>query len=153
ALVVVPTRELAIQVAGALDELGRARGLVALPVYGGQPYDRQLRALARGLHVVVGTPGRLLDHLAQGTLPVDAVHTSVLHEPDAMRAMGFVEAIERLLAALPDEHQTALFSATIPDRIRRLAGQYLREPERVSVEAGGSAAPPICQVCYEVAWP
>jgi ATP-dependent RNA helicase DeaD len=153
ALVVVPTRELAIQVAGALGELGRARGLVALPVYGGQPYDRQLRALARGVHVVVGTPGRLLDHLARGTLVLDAVRTIVLDEADEMLDMGFVEDIERLLAALPDEHQTALFSATIPDRVRRLAGQYLREPERVSVEAGGSAAPQIRQVCYEVAWP
>ncbi|HXM54706.1 MAG TPA: DEAD/DEAH box helicase, partial [Candidatus Dormibacteraeota bacterium] len=153
ALVVVPTRELAIQVAGALGELGRARGLVALPVYGGQPYDRQLRALARGVHVVVGTPGRLLDHLARATLVLDAVRTIVLDEADEMLDMGFVEDIERLLAALPDEHQTALFSATIPERVRRLAGQYLREPERVSVQAGGSAGQPIRQVCYEVAWP
>jgi ATP-dependent RNA helicase DeaD len=150
ALVVVPTRELAIQVAGALGELGRARGLVAFPVYGGQPYDRQLRALGRGVQAVVGTPGRLLDHLSRGSLALDSVRTVVLDEADEMLDMGFVDDIERLLAALPEGHQTALFSATIPDRIRRLAGQYLREPERVSVDAGAALAPLVRQVCYEV---
>jgi ATP-dependent RNA helicase DeaD len=152
ALVVVPTRELAIQVADALGDLGRSRRLVAFPVYGGQPYDRQLRALARGVQVVVGTPGRLLDHLARGTLVLDRVRTVVLDEADEMLDMGFVEDIERILAALPAEHQTALFSATIPKRVQRLAARYLRAAEHVSVEAGGAVAPLVRQVCYEVPW-
>jgi ATP-dependent RNA helicase DeaD len=152
ALVVVPTRELAIQVAGALGDLGRPRRLVAFPVYGGQPYDRQLRALARGVQVVVGTPGRLLDHLARGTLLLDMVRTVVLDEADEMLDMGFVEDIERILAVLPAEHQTALFSATIPERVQRLAAQYLRAAKRVSVEAGGAVAPLVRQAYYEARW-
>ena len=152
ALVVVPTRELAIQVADALGQLGRHRRLVALPVYGGQPYDPQLRALARGVQVVVGTPGRLLDHLARGTLVLDQVRTAILDEADEMLNMGFVEDIEKLLGALPAERQTALFSATIPQRIRRLAEQYLRAARHVSVEAGSAVAPMVRQVYYEVPW-
>jgi ATP-dependent RNA helicase DeaD len=152
ALVVVPTRELAIQVADALGQLGGHRHLVALPVYGGQPYDRQLRALARGIQVVVGTPGRLLDHLARGTLVLDQVRTVVLDEADEMLNMGFVEDIEKLLGALPAERQTALFSATIPQRIRRLAEQYLRDARHVSVEAGSAVAPMVRQVYYDVPW-
>jgi len=152
ALVVVPTRELAIQVADALGQLGRHRRLVALPVYGGQPYDPQLRALARGVQVVVGTPGRLLDHLARGTLVLDQVRTAILDEADEMLNMGFVEDIEKLLGALPAERQTALFSATIPQRIRRLAEQYLRDARHVSVEAGSAVAPMVRQVYYEVPW-
>jgi ATP-dependent RNA helicase DeaD len=152
ALVVVPTRELAIQVADALGQLGRHRHLVALPVYGGQPYDPQLRALARGVQVVVGTPGRLLDHLARGTLVLDQVRTVVLDEADEMLNMGFVEDIERLLGALPAERQTALFSATIPHRIRRLAEQYLHDARHVSVEAGSAVAPLVRQVYYDVPW-
>jgi ATP-dependent RNA helicase DeaD len=152
ALVVVPTRELAIQVADALGQLGRHRHLVAFPVYGGQPYDRQLRALARGVQVVVGTPGRLLDHLARGTLVLDQVGTVVLDEADEMLNMGFVEDVEKLLGALPAERQTALFSATIPPRIRRLAERYLREAAHVSVEAGSAVAPMVRQVYYDVPW-
>jgi ATP-dependent RNA helicase DeaD len=152
ALVVVPTRELAIQVADALGDLGRSRRLVAFPVYGGQPYDRQLRALARGVQVVVGTPGRLLDHLARGSLVLDEVRTVVLDEADEMLDMGFIEDIERILAALPAEHQTALFSATIPERIQRLAAQHLRGAGRVSVEAGGAVAPLVRQAYYVVPW-
>jgi ATP-dependent RNA helicase DeaD len=152
ALVVVPTRELAIQVADALGQLGRHRHLVALPVYGGQPYEPQLRALARGVQVVVGTPGRLLDHLARGTLVLDLVRTVILDEADEMLNMGFVEDIEKLLGALPAERQTALFSATIPHRIRRLAEQYLRDATHVNVEAGSAVAPMVRQVYYEVPW-
>jgi ATP-dependent RNA helicase DeaD len=125
---------------------------VALPVYGGQPYDRQLRALARGVQVVVGTPGRLLDHLARGTLVLDQVRTVILDEADEMLNMGFVEDIEKLLGALPAERQTALFSATIPQRIRRLAEQYLRDARHVSVEAGSAVAPMVRQVYYDVPW-
>ena len=152
ALILTPTRELAIQVADALGLLGRHRHLVALPVYGGQPYDRQLRGLARGAQVVVGTPGRLLDHLARGTLVLDQVRTVILDEADEMLKMGFVEDIEKLLGALPAERQTALFSATIPQRIRRLAEQYLRGARHISVEAGSAVAPMVRQVYYEVPW-
>ena len=150
ALVIVPTRELAIQVAEALHVLGRFRQMVTLSVYGGQPYERQLRALARGVQVVIGTPGRLIDHLNRGTLKLQSVRTVVLDEADEMLNMGFVEDIEILLAALPAEHQTALFSATIPPRIQSLARKYLRNPERVSLEAGQAVAPRVRQVYYEV---
>lgn len=150
ALVIVPTRELAIQVAEALHVLGRFRQMVTLSVYGGQPYERQLRALARGVQVVIGTPGRLIDHLNRGTLKIGAVRTVVLDEADEMLNMGFVEDIETLLAALPGEHQTALFSATIPPRIQALARKYLRDAERVILEAGQAVAPRVRQVYYEV---
>ena len=150
ALVIVPTRELAIQVAEALHVLGRFRQMVTLSVYGGQPYERQLRALARGVQVVIGTPGRLIDHLNRGTLKLQSVRTVVLDEADEMLNMGFVEDIETLLAALPAERQTALFSATIPPRIQTLARKYLRNPERVSLEAGQAVAPRVRQVYYEV---
>ena len=150
ALVVAPTRELAIQVAEALHALGRYREMVTLPIYGGQPYDRQLRALARGVQVVVGTPGRLLDHLGRKTLDLSNVKMVVLDEADEMLNMGFIEDIEAILAALPAERQTALFSATIPPRIASLAHQYLRNPERVSVAAREAVAPRVRQVYYEV---
>jgi len=149
-LVVVPTRELAIQVAEALHELGKYREVVTLPIYGGAPYDRQLRALKRGVQVVIGTPGRLLDHLGRDTLNLDSVQTVVLDEADEMLNMGFIEDIEAILARLPDERQTALFSATIPARIAKLAEQYLRQPTQVSVAARDAIAPRVRQVYYEV---
>jgi len=132
ALVLVPTRELAIQVAEALHGVGKHRQMVTLPVYGGQPYERQFRALARGVQVVVGTPGRLLDHLARKTLALDTVRIVILDEADEMLDRGFVEDIERILAALPPGHQTALFSATIPARVQTLARKYLQNPEHLS---------------------
>ena len=150
ALVIVPTRELAMQIAEALHGLGRFRQMVTLSIYGGQPYERQLRALARGVQVVIGTPGRLIDHLNRGTLKLDGVRTVVLDEADEMLNMGFVEDIEVLLAALPQERQTALFSATIPPRVDRLARQYLRNPAQVSLEVGQAVAPRVRQVYYEV---
>ncbi len=153
ALVVVPTRELAIQVSEALHALGKYRDMVTLPIYGGQPYDRQFHALARGIQVVVGTPGRLLDHLRRGTLDLGSVRTVVLDEADEMLNMGFIEDIEALLAELPSEHQTALFSATIPPRIARLAERYLREPVRVSVATREAVAPSVRQVYYDVPGP
>ena len=151
ALVVVPTRELAIQVSEALLGLGKYRELVALPIYGGAPYERQLRALARGVQVVVGTPGRLLDHLGRGTLRLGAVRTVVLDEADEMLDMGFIEDIEAILAALPEQRQSALFSATIPPRIAALAERYLRTPQHISVAAREAVAPRVRQVYYEVA--
>jgi ATP-dependent RNA helicase DeaD len=150
ALVIVPTRELAIQVAEALHGLGKSRQTITLPIYGGQPYDRQLRALARGVQVVVGTPGRLIDHLERGTLRLDAVRTVVLDEADEMLDMGFVEDIERLLSALPEARQTALFSATMPSHVQKLARQYMRSPQQLSLAAREAVAPRVRQVYYEV---
>lgn len=153
ALIVLPTRELAIQVAEALHALGRYREAVTLPIYGGAPYERQLRALARGVQFVVGTPGRLLDHLNRGTLDLAGIRTVVLDEADEMLSMGFIEDIETILAALPEERQTALFSATFPPRIARLAERYMRDPVRVSVAAREAVAPRVRQVYYEVPGP
>jgi ATP-dependent RNA helicase DeaD len=152
ALVLVPTRELAMQVAEALHEMGRHRQMVTLPIYGGQPYDRQFRALKRGVQVVVATPGRLLDHLERKTLALQKIATVVLDEADEMLNMGFIEDIERILSAVPQERQTSLFSATLPARVLKLAGQYLRNPERVSVAAREAVAPLVRQVYYEVQW-
>src|SRR5579871_6457386 len=150
ALIVVPTRELAIQVSEALHALGQYREVVTLPIYGGQPYERQLRALARGVQVVTGTPGRILDHLGRKTLDLSAVRTVVLDEADEMLSMGFIEDIEAILAQLPTERQSALFSATIPPRIARLAEQYMHDPVQVSVAAREAVAPRVRQVYYEV---
>ncbi|HUS15517.1 MAG TPA: DEAD/DEAH box helicase, partial [Chloroflexia bacterium] len=133
ALVLAPTRELAVQVAEATHRLGRGKGITVLPVYGGQPIGRQLHALARGVQVVIGTPGRLLDHIRRGTLSLDAVRYVVLDEADEMLDMGFVEDLEAILEAVPADRQTALFSATIPPRIAALAQKYLRNAERISV--------------------
>jgi len=152
ALVIVPTRELAMQVAEALHGMGQHRQMVTLPIYGGQPYDRQFRALKRGVQVVVATPGRLLDHLERKTIALQTIRTVVLDEADEMLNMGFVEDIEKILSAVPQDHQTALFSATLPARILKLAGQYLRDPERVSVSAREAVAPLVRQVYYEVHW-
>ncbi|HWQ11595.1 MAG TPA: DEAD/DEAH box helicase [Roseiflexaceae bacterium] len=150
ALVLTPTRELAMQVAEAFHSYGRYRGVTTLPVYGGQPIERQLRALQRGVHVVVGTPGRILDHIGRGTLRLDGVRVVVLDEADEMLAMGFIEDIEAILSETPAERQTALFSATIPQPIADLARRYMREPERVVVAARQLTVPQIRQVYYEV---
>ena len=150
ALVVLPTRELAIQVAEALHSLGKYRELVSLPIYGGAPYERQFRALKRGVQVVVGTPGRLLDHLQRGTLDLSHIRTVVLDEADEMLNMGFIEDIESILAALPEQRQAALFSATIPARIARLAEQYLHEPAHLRVAEREAVAPLVHQAYYEV---
>lgn len=133
ALVLAPTRELAVQVAEAMHNLGRTKGIAVLPVYGGQAYDRQLQGLRNGVHVVVGTPGRVMDHMRRGTLDLSTVRTVVLDEADEMLDMGFVEDIEFILNAVPDERQIALFSATVPRRIESLAKRYLREPQRVTI--------------------
>jgi len=153
ALVLTPTRELAIQVSEALHALGKYRELVTLPIYGGAPYERQFRALARGVQAIVGTPGRLLDHLRRGTLDLTHVRFVVLDEADEMLDMGFIEDIEAILQALPAERQSGLFSATIPPRVARLAEKYLRDPRRVSVAAREAVAPKVRQVYYEVSWP
>ncbi len=134
ALVLAPTRELAIQVAEAFQTYSTGTpGFRVLPVYGGQPYGLQLAALKRGVHVVVGTPGRVIDHLDRGTLDLSELKTLVLDEADEMLRMGFIDDVEAVLKKLPAERQVALFSATMPPAIRRIAQTYLREPVEVNI--------------------
>lgn len=132
-LVLVPTRELATQVADAIYRYGHHRGARVLPIYGGQAYERQLRRLERGVHVVVGTPGRLLDLVQQGALKLHTVRFLVLDEADAMLQMGFIEDVEALLRETPASRQTALFSATIPAPIRQLAMRHMRDPQTIAL--------------------
>ena len=133
ALVLVPTRELAMQVAEAAHKYGRSRGVSVLPIYGGQSMEQQLRALKRGVDVVVATPGRATDHIRRRTLKLDAVQIVVLDEADEMLDMGFAEDLEAVLSATPANRQTALFSATLPPRIAKLAEAHLRDPLRIAI--------------------
>ncbi|MEA9985840.1 DEAD/DEAH box helicase [Subtercola sp. RTI3] len=135
ALVLSPTRELALQVCEAFEQYAsHLRGVHVLPVYGGQAYGVQLSALRRGVHVVVGTPGRIMDHLAKGTLDLSELKYLVLDEADEMLKMGFAEDVETILADTPDDKQVALFSATMPPAIRRIAKQYLNDAEEITVK-------------------
>ncbi len=144
ALILVPTRELCRQVTGELTRLGRSRGIDVLAVYGGEGMDRQLRGLANGVHVVVGTPGRVQDHLWRGTLVLTSLKVAVLDEADEMLDIGFAEAIERIISWMPKERQTCLFSATVPPFVARLVQRYLKSPEWVSTldHAGGLRSVP-----------
>jgi ATP-dependent RNA helicase DeaD len=150
ALVLAPTRELAVQVAEATFKMGKYKQTSVVPVYGGQPIERQLRALRQGVQVVVGTPGRIMDHIRRGTLLLDQVRTVILDEADEMLDMGFIEDIEFILQQVPTDRQTALFSATIPSRVADLAHRYMREPIRVSIAAETLTVPQIRQTYYEV---
>jgi ATP-dependent RNA helicase DeaD len=153
ALVLVPTRELAMQVAEAVHRYGRALDVRVLPIYGGQSLQLQLRALQRGVDVVVATPGRALDHVGRGTLKLDAVETVVLDEADEMLDMGFADELEAILAALPDVRQTALFSATMPRRILEIAKRHLRDAVRVTIASeklAAGAAPRVREIAYIV---
>ncbi|GAB3042716.1 DEAD/DEAH box helicase [Parafrigoribacterium mesophilum] len=135
ALVLSPTRELALQVCEAFEQYAtHLRGVHVLPVYGGQAYGVQLSALRRGVHVVVGTPGRIMDHLAKGTLNLSELKYLVLDEADEMLNMGFAEDVETILADTPDDKQVALFSATIPAQIRRISKKYLRDALEVTIK-------------------
>jgi ATP-dependent RNA helicase DeaD len=154
ALVLVPTRELAMQVSQAIHRYGRDLGARVLPIYGGQPIGRQLKALQRGVDVVVATPGRAVDHLSRGTLVLDQLEVVVLDEADEMLDMGFQEDLEGILAETPEQRQTMLFSATMPSRISKLARQHLNDPVRVTLareEAVTGGAPNIRQVAFVVA--
>jgi ATP-dependent RNA helicase DeaD len=134
ALVVAPTRELALQVTEMIQTLGQFMDVRVLTVYGGTSYTQQLNQLRRGVQVVVGTPGRILDLIKRGRLDLSQVRTVVLDEADEMLSMGFVEDVESILAATPDERQTTLFSATLPPRIRQLAKKYLHDPKTISIQ-------------------
>ncbi|MBP8252907.1 MAG: DEAD/DEAH box helicase [Herpetosiphon sp.] len=150
ALILTPTRELAVQVSDAISSYGKFHGLHTLPVYGGQPIDRQLRALKRGVHIVIGTPGRLMDHMERGTLDLSTVRTIVLDEADEMLNMGFIDDIEYILERAPETRQTALYSATMPREIIRLAQKYLKEPQQVKIASEQMTVPLIQQTYYEV---
>lgn len=153
ALVLVPTRELAMQVSEAVHRYGRGLGARVLPIYGGQPIWRQLQVLERGVDVVVATPGRAMDHLQRGSLRTDALGILVLDEADEMLDMGFAEDIEAILAALPEQRQTVLFSATMPSRIAKLAKRHLRDPERIEIRTEApepGQAPRVRQTAYVV---
>jgi ATP-dependent RNA helicase DeaD len=150
ALILCPTRELAIQVSEALHKYGRHKRIETLPIYGGQPYERQLRGLQRGVEIVVGTPGRVMDHMRRGTLNLDNLKFFVLDEADEMLDMGFVDDIEWILQQVPEERQTALFSATMPPRIADLARKYMKSPQRISVRGKEMTVAAINQVYYEI---
>ena len=150
ALVLCPTRELALQVSQAFHEYGQFFNLRVLAVYGGQPYGPQITRLNQGVDVVVGTPGRMLDLLERNCLNLSRVQTVVLDEADEMLSMGFIDDIETILAETPDERQTALFSATLPAPIRRLAKRYMRNPQPVTIQSEQVTLAAIQQRCYIV---
>ncbi|MEQ6902184.1 DEAD/DEAH box helicase [Nocardioides sp. YIM 152588] len=154
ALVLAPTRELALQVCEAFEKYAaHTKGIRLLPVYGGQGYGVQLSALRRGVHVVVGTPGRIMDHLDKGTLDLSELRFLVLDEADEMLNMGFAEDVETILADTPDTKQVALFSATMPRQIRALSGTYLKDPVEVTIERKTRTAENIKQRYLIVSYP
>jgi ATP-dependent RNA helicase DeaD len=154
ALVLSPTRELALQVCEAFEQYAsHLRGVHVLPVYGGQAYGVQLSALRRGVHVVVGTPGRIMDHIAKGTLDLSELKYLVLDEADEMLKMGFAEDVETILAETPSEKQVALFSATMPAQIRRISKQYLDDPVEVTIKATTTTSANITQRYLMVSYP
>jgi ATP-dependent RNA helicase DeaD len=150
AIVLTPTRELAVQVAEEINKLSYYKGLRTLPVYGGASIERQIKVLGRGVHIVVGTPGRVLDHIKRRTLKLNSVDMVVLDEADEMLDMGFVDDITRILKETPKERQTLLFSATMPTEIVKVSKRYMRSPERVKIKTDTLTATTITQISYEV---
>lgn len=149
ALVMSPTRELCIQVADEISKIGRTKRIRVLPVYGGQPIERQIRSLKRGIQVVIGTPGRLLDHIRRGTIDLEYVNFLVLDEADEMLDMGFVDDMENIIKNVPPERQTMLFSATMPRPILSISKKYMRTPKMVAIHKEVVTAPTIDQYYYE----
>ena len=150
-LVLAPTRELAVQVAEAMTEFSKhMRGVNVVALYGGQRYDVQLRALRQGPQIVVGTPGRLLDHLKRGTLDLSKLSGLVRDEADEMLRMGFIEDVETIMAQIPEGHQTALFSATMPEAIRRITRRFMKEPQEVRIQSSVTTRPDISQSYWSV---
>ncbi len=149
ALILCPTRELCVQVSGQVDKLGKHKGIRSLAIYGGAGYDEQLRGLKQGVPVVVGTPGRMIDHLDRGTLKLANVHTVVLDEADEMISMGFREAMETILSEIPKEtSNTWLFSATMSTAVRHVADEFLNEPKKVQVNRTEMLSSGVQQICY-----
>ncbi|MEG2254598.1 MAG: DEAD/DEAH box helicase, partial [Vagococcus sp.] len=134
-LVIAPTRELAIQTQEELYRLGKDKRIKVQAVYGGADIGRQIRSLKNNPHIVVGTPGRMLDHINRRTLKLDTVETLVLDEADEMLNMGFLEDIEAIISRVPETRQTLLFSATMPDSIKRIGVKFMKEPEHVKIKA------------------
>ncbi|WP_313081692.1 DEAD/DEAH family ATP-dependent RNA helicase [Atlantibacter sp.] len=150
-LVLAPTRELAVQVAEAMTDFSKhMHGVNVVALYGGQRYDVQLRALRQGPQIVVGTPGRLLDHLKRGTLNLSNLSGLVLDEADEMLRMGFIEDVETIMAQIPEGHQTALFSATMPEAIRRITRRFMKEPQEVRIQSSVTTRPDISQSYWTV---
>ncbi|MDQ0253643.1 ATP-dependent RNA helicase DeaD [Evansella vedderi] len=149
-LILTPTRELAIQVSGELQKLARYKRVQILPIYGGQSIGHQIKALKRGVQIVVGTPGRVLDHLSRNTLQLRKVHTLILDEADEMLDMGFIDDIEKILQQVNVDRQTLLFSATMPPPIRKLSNKYMNKPKQVTISKGEVTAPSINQVYFKV---
>ncbi len=146
ALVLTPTRELAIQVAEAFQRYAsQLKGFHVLPVYGGQDYSSQIRSLKRGVHVVVGTPGRVMDHMRRGTLQLDNLTTLVMDEADEMLRMGFIDDVEWILGQIPEQRQTVLFSATMPKEVQRIARRYLNQPVEIAIKSQTATAETIRQ--------
>ncbi len=150
ALVLAPTRELAVQVSSAVFSYGKALGVRSLPITGGQPYGKQIQRLQRGVDVVVATPGRLVDLMNQGAIDLSHVQTVVLVEADEMFSMGFAEDLEQILGATPKERQTVLLSATMPHAVRKLADKTLRNPETITMAAGDKTAEDVEQRAHLV---
>jgi len=149
ALVLTPTRELAIQVAEEITKIAKYVRLKTIAIYGGQSIERQIRSLRFGVDVVIGTPGRIMDHIRRGTLDLSHVGIVVLDEADEMLDMGFIEDIEFILRETPTDRQTLLFSATMPDEIKRLAVRYMRDPQHIAVSPQQLTVPQIEQIFYE----
>ncbi len=150
-LILCPTRELAVQVSEEIHKLAAfKRGLHALPIYGGQSYDRQLYGLKQGAHIVIGTPGRVMDHMRRGTLKFNALKMVILDEVDVMLNMGFRDDIEVILQSTPPTRQTVFFSATIPRPIQELIKKYARDPQSVRIEQKSATVPTVEQIYYEV---
>jgi ATP-dependent RNA helicase DeaD len=148
-IVVTPTRELAIQVAEELYKIGQFKGIRALPIYGGQNIDRQIKALKKRPHIIVGTPGRLLDHIRRRTIRLQQIKVIVLDEADEMLNMGFIEDIEKIFQETPDKRQTMFFSATIPKSLQKIAQRFMKEPEIVGIKAKELTVPSIEQYYME----
>jgi len=150
-LTLTPTRELAIQVAEAFQHYAaHIKGFHVLPVYGGQEYGGQIRQLKRGVQVVVGTPGRLMDHMRKGTLKLGGLKAVVLDEADEMLRMGFIDEVEWILQQTPDKRQMALFSATMPKQVEQIARRYLNDPQEISIKARTATAETIRQRYWQV---
>lgn len=151
AVILCPTRELAVQVSEEMKRLAKhKKGVSIVPVYGGQPIQKQLNSFQRGVNIVVGTPGRVMDHMQRGTLRLDTVRTVVLDEADKMLDMGFVDDMKTILWAMPEERQTLLFSATIPDRVMDLVNKFQKDPQVVNVAGTQVTVPQVEQTFIEV---
>ena len=150
AIVLVPTRELAVQVAAELNSIGKNSGIKALPVYGGKSISDQIKSIRKGVDIIVGTPGRTIDHIKRRTLILKDIRMLVLDEADEMLNMGFIDDMEMIIRSIPSKRQTMLFSATMPDAIFRISARYMNEPEKICADESKKVVEKTKQVFYEV---